>query len=154
MTLLAVRVALDPTPAQDRALRSHAGAARVAFNWGLARVKANLSQREAEKSHAIAEADLTPYVDWSFYGLRKAWNGAKDTVAPWWAENSKEAYATGLERLARALKSWSTSRAGKRKGAKVGFPRFRSKHRAVPSVRFTTGAVSYTHLTLPTIYSV
>jgi len=141
VTLLAVRVALDPTPAQDRALRSHAGAARVAFNWGLARVKANLSQREAEKSHAIAEADLTPYVDWSFYGLRKAWNAAKDTVAPWWAENSKEAYATGLERLARALKNWSTSRAGKRKGAKVGFPRFRSKHRAVPSVRFTTGAI-------------
>ena len=35
MTLLAVRVALDPTPSQARALRSHAGAARVAFNWGL-----------------------------------------------------------------------------------------------------------------------
>lgn len=52
MTLLAVRVGLDPTPAQERALRSHAGAARVAFNWGLGRVKANLSQREAEASYA------------------------------------------------------------------------------------------------------
>src|SRR6266571_6536170 len=39
VTLLAYRFALDPTPAQERALRSHAGAARVAFNWGLARVK-------------------------------------------------------------------------------------------------------------------
>jgi Helix-turn-helix domain len=47
MTLLAYRFALDPTPAQARALRSNAGAARVAFNWGLARVKANLGQREA-----------------------------------------------------------------------------------------------------------
>jgi len=138
MTLLAVRVALAPTPSQDRALRSHAGAARVAFNWGLGRVKANLSQRAAEKSYAIADTDLTPYVDWSSYGLRKAWNAAKAAVAPWWAENSKEAYATGLERLARALKNWSASRRVQRKGAKVGFPRFRSKQKAVPSVRFTT----------------
>jgi hypothetical protein len=53
MTLLAVRVALDPTPTQARALRSHAGAARVAFNWGLARVKANLDQREAEKTYGV-----------------------------------------------------------------------------------------------------
>jgi len=52
VTLLALRVALDPTPAQERALRSHAGAARVAFNWGLGRVKANLSQREAKASYA------------------------------------------------------------------------------------------------------
>jgi transposase len=111
----------------------------VAFNWGLARVKANLSQREAEASYGLAAGDRTPYVDWSFYGLRKAWNVAKDTVAPWWRENSKEAYATGLERLARALQNWSASRRGKRKGSKVGFPRFRSKHKAVPSVRFTTG---------------
>ena len=132
---------MDPTPTQDRALRSHAGGARVAFNWGLSRVKANLSQREAEKSYGVADADLTPYIDWSFYALRKAWNAAKDTVAPWWRENSKEAYATGLERLARALTNWSASRRGQRNGAKVGFPRFRSKHRAVPSVRFTTSPI-------------
>ncbi|HEY8717326.1 IS607 family element RNA-guided endonuclease TnpB [Pengzhenrongella sp.] len=141
MTLLAVRVALDPTPSQERALRSHAGGARVAFNWGLARVKANLSQRAAEKSYGITGEDLTPFVDWSFYGLRKAWNLAKINVAPWWRENSKEAYASGLERLARALKNWSASRGPKRKGAKVGFPRFRSKHQARPSVRFTTGPI-------------
>jgi putative transposase len=35
----AYRFALDPTPAQERALRSHAGAARFAWNWGLARCK-------------------------------------------------------------------------------------------------------------------
>src|SRR2546430_14639895 len=33
----AYRFALDPSPAQERALRSHAGAARFAWNWGLAR---------------------------------------------------------------------------------------------------------------------
>ena len=153
MTLLAYRYALDPTPAQERALRSHAGAARVAFNWGLARVKANLSQREAERSYGIAEDDLTPYVDWSFYGLRKAWNAVKDTVAPWWRQNSKEAYATGLRQLADALKNWSASRRGKRAGRTVGFPRFRSRHKARMGVRFTTGALRCEdrHAVLPTL---
>ena len=42
MTVLAYRFALDPTPAQGRALRSHAGAARVAFNWGLGQIELGL----------------------------------------------------------------------------------------------------------------
>ena len=141
MTMLAYRFALDPTPAQQRALRSHAGAARVAFNWGLALVKANLGQREAEKSYGITGDDLTPNVSWSLHSLRKAWNAAKDTVAPWWAECSKEAFNTGLDALARALKNWGDSRRGKRKGRPVGFPRFRSRRKARPSIRFTTGAI-------------
>jgi IS605 OrfB family transposase len=151
VTLLAYRYALDPTPAQERALRSHAGAARVAFNWGLARVKANLSQREAERSCGIAEADLTPPISWSLYSLRKDWNTAKDAAAPWWPECSKEAFNTGLDQLARALKNWSGSRNGKRKGKPSGFPRFRSKRKARMSVRFTTGAVrcEVTHAVLP-----
>jgi IS605 OrfB family transposase len=151
MTLLAYRYALDPTPAQERALRSHAGAARVAFNWGLARVKANLGQREAERSYGIAEADLTPSLSWSLYSLRKDWNAAKDQVAPWWRECSKEAFSTGLDQLARALKNWGDSRKGKRKGKPSGFPRFRSKRKARLSVRFTTGAVrcEAAHAVLP-----
>ena len=140
MTLLAYRFALDPTPAQERALRSHAGAARVAFNWGLARVKANLSQREAEKSYGITRDDLTPAIGWSLYSLRKDWNAAKAAVAPWWAECSKEAFNTGLDQLARALKNWGDSRNGQRKGKPAGFPRFRSRRTARPSIRFTTGA--------------
>ncbi len=82
MTLLAYRFALDPTPAQGRALRSHAGAGRVAFNWGLARVKAVMDQRAAEATYGITGDDLTPAISWSLYALRKNWNAAKDTVAP------------------------------------------------------------------------
>jgi transposase len=151
MTMLAYRYALDPAPAQERALWSHAGAARVAFNWGLGRVKANLSQREAERSYGIGEADLTPGISWSLYSLRKDWNAAKDAVAPWWAQCSKEAFNTGLGQLARALKNWGDSRKGKRKGELAGFPRFRSKRKARPSVRFTTGAIRCegTHAVLP-----
>jgi len=151
VTLLAYRFALDPTPRQERALRSHAGAARVAFNWGLARVKANLSQREAEKSYGITGDDLTPSISWSLYSLRKDWNAAKDVVAPWWGECSKEAFNTGLDQLARALKNWTDSRRGKRKGKPVGFPRFKTRRKSRPSVRFTTGAIrcEATHAVLP-----
>jgi IS605 OrfB family transposase len=141
VTLQAYRFALDPTPAQDRLLRSHCGAVRVAFNWGLAHVKAVMGQREAEATYGISKDDLTPSVSWSLYSLRKDWNTAKGDVAPWWGECSKEAFNTGLDALARSLKNWGDSRAGKRKGGPVGFPRFKSKHRSRLSVRFTTGAI-------------
>jgi hypothetical protein len=83
----AYRFALDPTRRQVRELFRHAGAARVAFNWGLARVKANLSQRVAERSYGIADADLTASLNWSLYAMRKDWNHAKEQVAPWWGRN-------------------------------------------------------------------
>lgn len=151
----AYRFALDATPSQERDLARHAGAARVAYNWALARIKANLSQRQAERSYGIAEQELTPSVNWSLYGLRKAWNQAKAEVAPWWGECSKEAYNTGLDQLACGLKNWSDSRKGKRRGKPVGFPRFKSKRKATPSVKFTTGTLRLEqdrkHVTLPKV---
>lgn len=140
-TIQAYRFALDLTPAQQRAVLAHAGAARVAHNWALARVKAVIDQRAAERTYGVSEDRLTPSTSWSLPALRKAWNAAKADVAPWWAECSKEAFNTGLDALARALKNWSDSRAGKRAGRPVGFPRFKSRRRATPSVRFTTGTI-------------
>lgn len=131
MVLEAVKVALDPSPAQERLLLSHAGAARFAFNAGLAHVQ-----------EAI-EAGVKP--EWSFYSLVRWWNANKDTLAvgddgvPWWAENSKEAANTGLRSLASALSNWAKSRKGQRKGKRVGFPRFRAKDRATPRFAYTTG---------------
>jgi putative transposase len=152
-TLQAYRFALDPAPAQERGLRSHCGAARYAFNWGLARVKANLGQREAERSYGMTGAALTPPLSWSLYSPRKDWNTAKGDVALWWAENSKEAYSSGLDALARALGNWHAWRTGKRKGPRMGFPRFRPKHRARLSCRFTTGVIrcELRHAVLPRI---
>uniref|UniRef100_UPI00196A5251 RNA-guided endonuclease TnpB family protein n=1 Tax=Actinoplanes solisilvae TaxID=2486853 RepID=UPI00196A5251 len=83
----------------------------------------------------------TPSLSWSLAGLRKAWNAAKPEVAPWWSEVSKEAFNTGLDALARGLKNWAGSRTSKRAGRPVGFPRFKSRRRSTPSVRFTTGAI-------------
>ena len=102
MTLLAYRFALDPTRTQVRNMLSHCGAARVAYNWGLAHVKAAAGQREAETTYGVPIEALTPAVSWSLYSLRKDWNTAKSEVAPWWGECSKEAFNTGLEGLARS----------------------------------------------------
>ncbi|WP_410790255.1 IS607 family element RNA-guided endonuclease TnpB [Kribbella sp. C-35] len=139
--LRAYKYALNPTPRQARYLDGHCGAVRKAYNWGLGRVKANLDQRTAETSYGIPAELLTPAISWSMYSLRKAWNQAKHDVAPWWAEYSKEAYASGLTQLAAALKNWGDSRKGRRRGRAVGFPRFKAKRKAVRSCRFTTGVI-------------
>jgi putative transposase len=135
----AYRFALDPTPEQDAVLRSHCGGQRYAFNWGLALVTAVMNQRKAEASYGIGADQLTPSLSWSAYSLRKTWNQTKDTTAPWWAENSKEAYSSGLANLATALGNWNASRKGTRAGRKVKFPRFKGKRHGM-SCRFTTGA--------------
>jgi putative transposase len=118
----------------------------------LALVKAVMGQRQAERSYGIAEAGLTPALNWTLAGLRKEWNRRKDEVAPWWGENSKESYNTGLDALARGLDAWDKSRKGQRAGAAVGFPHFKSA-RSRRSVRFTTGSIRVEadrhHVTLP-----
>jgi putative transposase len=154
-TAQAYQFALDPSPSQVRALESHCGAARFSFNHMLDRVKKNVDQRAAERSYGIAEHELTPAQGWSLPMLRKTWNQIKNDVAPWWAANSKEAYNSGLDALARALQNWSASRAGERAGPAMGFPRFKSRHRSARSARFTTGAIRVEpdrhHVTLPRI---
>jgi putative transposase len=152
-TAQAYRFALDPSPCQVREFESHCGAARFAFNYMLARVTAVLDQRAAERSYGITDASLTPTQGWSLAALRKTWNQHKNTAAPWWEANSKEAYNTGLDGLARGLQNWATSRSGDRAGSSMGFPRFKSRHRSARSVRFTTGAIRVEadrhHVTLP-----
>jgi len=79
-------------------------------------------------------------VPWTLPALRREWNRAKPQVAPWWAANSKEAYSSGLDGLARALKNFTDSRHGRRKGRRVGFPRFKRRGRR-DACRFTTGPI-------------
>jgi putative transposase len=145
----AYRFALDPIAAQRRVLQSHCGAARFVFNWGLREVKRTLDARRFERQ--LLGGALTEPLSWTLPALRREWNRSKVEVAPWWAENSKEAYSSGLDALARALQAWSQSRHGERLGERVGFPRFRKRgHR--DSCRFTTGAIrvdDHRHVTLP-----
>jgi putative transposase len=123
----AYRFALDPTPAQERMLRSHAGAARFGWNWGLAKSQ----QRHAAegKWHSAAE-------------LHKMWNAEKkaDPGLAWWAENSKCAYQEAFRNLDRALRDYVKSRKGERKGRRLGFPRFKKRGKCRDSFRLT-GAI-------------
>jgi putative transposase len=128
----AYRFALDPTPRQQGALASTAGAARFAYNWGLGLVKQRLDERAAGQDVEIP---------WTLPALRREWNRAKAEVAPWWPENSKEAYSSGLDALARGLKNWADSKVGRRAGATMGFPRPKRKGRSRDACRFTTGAI-------------
>jgi Helix-turn-helix domain len=142
----AYRFALDPTPRQQRSLASHAGAARFTYNWGLELVKTRLDQ---------SQTDPSVVVPWNLFDLQREWYRTKDQTAPWWSENSKEAYKSGLDGLARALKNWSDSRAGRRRGRPVGFPRFKKKGRTRDACRFTTGPIKVLpdrkHIQLPRI---
>ncbi|MFI0452089.1 IS607 family element RNA-guided endonuclease TnpB [Actinomadura sp. 6N118] len=152
----AYKFCLDPNAGQEAALRSHCGAARMAFNWAVSWVRASWSQRSAEASYGIGEAELTQWRPWSLPALRKEFNRIKHTdprFAYWWDQNSKEAYNTGLATAAAAFDNYSASKSGRRKGPRVGKPRRKSKRRARLSCRFTTGTIRVEpdrrHVTLP-----
>jgi putative transposase len=124
----AYRFALDPTPAQERALRSHAGAARFAYNWGLA--KCQERYRAQRRWYSAME-------------LHKLWNVEKkaDSALAWWAENSKCAYQEAFRNLDRALRDFTDSRKGKRKGKRLGFPKRKKKGKSRDSFRFGGGVM-------------
>lgn len=150
--LQAFRFALDLNDAQRAAAVSHVGARRFAYNHMLALVKATIDQRAAERSYGIPESDLTSALGWSAFTLQSVWNARKASAAPWWADNSKEAYADACRRLSTALARWAGSRNGTIKG-RVGFPRFASR-KGRQSVTFSNGAIRVDdvhHVTLPRI---
>ena len=152
----AFRFTLDPTDEQARALARHFGARRKAYNWAVAAVIADI-QAWRETGAETEKPSLA--------GLRKRWNTVKSEVCvnaetgqPWWTECSKEAYADGISGAVDAYWNWQTSRAGKRAGKRVGFPRFKKKGRDADRVCFTTGAMRIEpdrrHVRLPVIGTV
>lgn len=128
-------------------INSHFGARRFAYNWALVTVKSDMDAKKEDVNHISTE--------WTLEALRRRWNQEKDTVAPWWATNSKECYASGIADLVQALSNWSQSKKGKRKGRRVGFPKFASKRQDPGRVRFTTGTMRFEDdrrtIVLPTI---
>jgi len=120
----AYRFALDPSRTQERALRSHAGAARFAWNWGLAGCK---ERYEAEGKW------------YSAIDLHRRWNAEKkaDPALAWWPENSKSVYQEAFRDLDRALRDFIKSKKGKRKGRRLGFPKFKKRGRCKDSFRFS-----------------
>jgi putative transposase len=152
------RFTLDPNREQYQRLLAHAGAARLAYNHHLGRVKANLGQRAAERSYGVAESDLTPALSWSrlsFINHMNAWKDGRASDAsvsldedgnevrglPWRAEVSTDVFECASVNAAAALGNWSKSRTGARAGKAAGFPRFKGRHKTVPAFRLRSKSV-------------
>lgn len=67
-----------------------------------------MDQLAAEATYGLPGDALTAAMSWSLYSLRKEWNAAKGVAAAWWSECSNEAFNTGLDQLAGALKTGRT----------------------------------------------
>lgn len=147
-----LKFTLDVSREQHQWLLAHAGAARLAFNHHLGRVRANLDQRAAERSYGIPEVELTPSLSWSKVSFINEMNSWKDGRAPdapvtvtgdgevvrgltWRSEVSADVFETASVNAAVALKNWADSKTGARAGQAVGFPRFKSRHKTTPAFR-------------------
>src|SRR5947208_374399 len=132
----AVVLPLDVSPLEERLLVSYCGARRFAYNWVISLVSENLAMRRVERAGGVPEDQLTPAVSWSAKSLDMHWHRVRDEVAPWWREVSMHAFRSGIADASSGLKNWLDWQAGKRKGRKVEFPKFKRRDRTVPSVSF------------------
>jgi putative transposase len=115
----AVRVQLDVTDVQAGMLLRAAGARRYAFNWAVARIKANADQWQAEASYGIEKPDRVRPL--SYFTLGKLWTAERPEVAPWADEHSTWTFRYALRDAANAHAAFL---AGQRR-----FPRFKARHR-------------------------
>jgi putative transposase len=155
-TVQAFAFALDCTPGQEACLRRQFGGRRYARNWAVRTLKDDIT-RYREDGQETEKPSLA--------SLRMRWNRAKDaecvdteTGQAWWPEISKEAFSDGIRAAVGGYWNWQQSRAGKRAGKRVGFPKFAKKGRDRDRVTFTTGAIRVEpdrrHVTLPRIGTV
>src|SRR3954466_1804109 len=121
----AVRVRLDVSDVQAGMLLRAAGARRFAFNWALARIKANAAQWQAGGSYGIDKPDRVRPL--SYFTLGKLWTAERPEVAPWAEEHSTWTFRYALREAATAHQAFL---AGKRR-----FPRFKARDR--DRARFT-----------------
>jgi putative transposase len=116
---------LDLTNEQRTLLLKHAGCARFAYNWGLAR-----------KMAAYKDGQKTP----TAIDLHRELNTLKQTDYPWMYEVSKCAPQEALRHLDKAYANFfrkaKLKARGKYKG-KLGFPKFKKKSKAMGSFRLT-----------------
>jgi putative transposase len=137
---------LDPTVEQHQVLARHAGASRFAFNQCLRMVKTALTLRKSEPTVDV------PWTGFDLINTFNAWKKTEDagrvftvdtegtidavvTGLAWRAEVCQQVFEEAAVDLSKGLKAWSDSRCGKRKGKRVGFPRFKKKTGAAQSFR-------------------
>jgi putative transposase len=116
---------------QITACRKYAGAARWAYNWGLAR-----------KQEAYRATGTNP----SAIDLHRELNALKQTAVPWMYEVSKCAPQEALRNLdtafAHFFRRCQLKQQGKLRG-KVGYPHFKTRKRGLGSFRLTCSIVVF-----------
>ena len=104
-------IQLDPTFAIANKLARAAGVDRFTFNWGLAEIERRYKAGEKVK----------------IKDLKREFNAIKRTQFPWITESPRDANSQPFADLARARKNFFDSCSGKRKGRKIGRPKFRRR---------------------------
>ncbi len=127
----AYKTELALNDAQVTACRQHAGAARYAYNWGLAR------KRDTYKATGKSPTAID---------LHRELNALKKTAVPWMYDVSKCAPQEALQNLdtafAHFFRRCKLKREGKLRG-KVGYPRLKTKKRGQGSFRLTGSIVVF-----------
>jgi putative transposase len=119
----AYKVELKPNNEQRTLLEKSAGVARFTYNWGLAK-KIELWKNEKKSVTAIDQ--------------HKELCAIKKSQFPWMYEVSKCAPQEALRDLDTAFKNFFR---GLKSGQKVGFPKFKSKHKSNTSFTVSFGFV-------------
>jgi len=149
--------AIDPNAEQRILLAKCAGARRYTVNHHLARVKANLDARSAERESPSESGDLcepsTHSLSWSGFSFINEFNAWKNGESEdslvnddgtrglaWRHELPGDVFECASVDAARALENFSASRRGERSGTPVGFPRFQAKGKVTPSFRLRNRA--------------
>ncbi|WP_017595943.1 RNA-guided endonuclease InsQ/TnpB family protein [Nocardiopsis potens] len=123
-----VRFELAPTGEQAVAMGRHCGLSRVVENFCLETVQKKYAQRKAEETYGIREEELTK-VPWSAPALEREWRAAHPERYPWFSQGglSSRVPKEACRVRAAGLKNYFASRDGRRKGARVGWPRWRRR---------------------------
>jgi putative transposase len=126
--LVRYRYRIDPTSAQRQALARAFGCARVVYNDALAE-----RRRAYQAGEQISDTEIQ----------RRVITQAKRTLErAWLTEVASVALVQACQDARRAYRNWFDSLTGKRKGRRVGRPRFRTKH-GRQSIRLTRNGFAF-----------
>ena len=106
------KIRLNPTTEQEVYFRKAAGIKRFVYNWAIDRWKWAKGQGVATYGMMAAKKDF---------------NAVKGELFPWVYEVAKDVAEGAFADAGIALRNYFDSKSGKRKGVKVGFPKFKSR---------------------------
>ncbi|MCX6050779.1 MAG: RNA-guided endonuclease TnpB family protein [Chloroflexi bacterium] len=121
------KIRLNPTPEQEIYFRKAAGTKRFVYNQALALWKWGKS---------VGIEDFGPAE------IKRQINTFKEEQFPWMYDVAKDVFEGAIQDLGAALSNYFEYKAGKRKGAKVGFPKFKTKKNKKQSFRLNNDKFS------------